>query len=1201
MTEPRSRRAGHVPIAPDYQLSDRYTADGGTVFMTGLQALARLPIEQLRVDRAAGLHTAAFVSGYPGSPLGGYDQTIARAVREAPDLPIVCRPGLNEEYAATAVMGSQLAAAQPDARYDGVIGIWYGKAPGVDRASDALRHAVYAGSHPRGGAIALVGDDPQAKSSTLPSSSAGSLFDMHIPFLYPGDPAEALDLGRHAIALARCTGLWASLKIVADVADGSGTVALDPARIQPAIPLHEGRPYAHVPDGKLLTPHTIDLEREIYEVRYALAVEYASLNRLNHATVDPPDAWIGIVSSGITYREVREALRRMGLASDADVEEVGIRLLKLQMPMPFNPVTLRHFARGLRELLVIEEKHPNIESLVKDALYNQAERPLVTGKLDEREALLIPGHGALAADDLLPALRRRLEPVLGERLAPDEGSTPPSREPIAVRRTPFYCSGCPHNRSTQVPGGTLVGAGIGCHTMTMLMSPQRVGDIAGLTCMGNEGTQWIGMADFVGREHFVQNLGDGTYFHSGQLAIQAAVAAGVSITYKLLWNSAVAMTGGQQAQGRIAVPAVVRALLGQGVARVLITADDPGRYRAIELPPGVEVWPRERLLEAQQALASVGGVTVLIHDQVCAAELRRARKRGRAPTPRQRVAINPRLCEGCGDCGRVSGCLSVQTLETRFGRKTAIDQTTCNLDFSCLEGDCPSFMTATPRSGWWRRLRAWLGASGSGADAPSALAPPTPPTADDLPEPSGPLDLEDFALRIIGVGGTGVVTVSQVLGTAAAFDGYQVRGLDQIGLSQKAGPVVSDLRLRRGAAAQTNRLGRGQADLILALDPLVAASRAGLDVADPIRTAVVGSTHCAPTGAMITQPEIGLPSAGELCDRIAEVTRDGERHWADAATTTTALLGDAVTANLFVVGMAVQAGCLPIRSESIERAIELNGVAVATNRAAFRWGRARIALPETVRSAVETRTAGADPSDPASRLAPLPTSLRERASTAAAGDGGFAQRLALWTADLIAYQDERLASDYLATVEAIATREQAVLPGSHQLAQVVARSLHKLLAYKDEYEVARLMLDPEGRAPARALPVSDWSGNANGDVRVAWQLHPPLLRALGLRRKLSLGTWATPLVRLLAAGKRLRGTWFDPFSRLRIRRVERALAGEYRDAVDALLARLKPENLEEAASIAALPCDIRGYEELKLARVAVYRQRIAERLDAYRA
>ena len=1197
MTDPQDPPSG---LAPDYRLADRYAADRGTVFMTGLQALARLPIEQLRVDRAAGLHTAAFVSGYPGSPLGGYDQTLARAVREAPDLAIVCRPALNEEYAATAVMGSQLAAAQPDARYQGVIGIWYGKAPGVDRASDALRHAVYAGSHPLGGAIALVGDDPNAKSSTLPSSSAGSLFDMHIPFLYPGDASEALDLGRHAIALARCTGLWASLKIVADVADGSATVVLDPERIQPKIPLYQGRPYVHVPDGKLLTPHTIDLEREIYEVRYALAIEYASDNRLNHAPVDPPDAWIGIVSSGITYREVREALRRLGLASDRAVADAGIRLLKLQMPMPFNPTTLRHFARGLRELLVIEEKHPNIQSLVTDALYNQSERPLVIGKLDERDAPLIPGHGALAADDILPALRRRLEPKLGDRLAPDAAARPSSLAAIAVRRTPFYCSGCPHNRSTLVPTGSLVGAGIGCHTMAMLMNPHRVGDIAALTCMGNEGTQWIGMADFVERDHLIQNLGDGTYFHSGQLAIQAAVAAGVSITYKLLWNGAVAMTGGQQAQGRIQVPAVAATLLAQGVARVLITTDDPSRYAAASLPAEVEVWPRERLLEAQQTLAGVPGVSVLIHDQACAAELRRGRKRGRIATPRQRVAINPRLCEGCGDCGRVSGCLSVQPIETPFGRKTTIEQTSCNLDFSCLEGDCPSFMTVTQRPDWQRRLRTWLaGRLDRTADTVAAGSAPVgvpaaPPTSHGVTSDVATLHgvaCNDFALRITGVGGTGVVTISQILGTAAAFDGYHVRGLDQIGLSQKAGPVVSDLRLRRNAPAETNRLGRGQADLILVFDPLVGASAAGLDVGDPERTAVVGSLSCAPTGAMITQPEIGLPSASELCERIAEVTRDGKRHWADAAAITTALQGDAVTANVFVVGMAVGAGCLPIRSESIERAIELNGVAIDANREAFRWGHARIADPQALAAALEAVAARPDGGKSQAEAPALPYTLALRVAEVAAQDDAFAERLTLWTADLAAYQDERHAESYLATVELTAARETDVLPGSQLLTQAVARSLHKLKAYKDEYEVARLMLDLDGQAPARGL--------ADSGARIAWLLHPPLLRALGLRRKLSIGTWATPLIRVLAAAKRVRGTRFDPFGWPKIRRIERALPAQYREALATLLEHLKPDNLDEAAAIAALPCEIRGYETLKLARVAEYRQRLAERLDDF--
>ena len=1158
-------------IAEGYRLSDRYTAERGTVFMTGLQALARLPIEQLRADRAAGLTTAAFVSGYPGSPLGGYDKAIAAAAREVPDLPIVCRPALNEEYAATSVMGSQLAAAQQDARYDGVVGIWYGKAPGVDRAGDALRHAVYAGSDPRGGAVALVGDDPNAKSSTLPSSSAGTLFDMHIPVLYPGDPAEALVLGRHAIALSRCTGLWTSLKIVADVADGSGTVHLDPNPLQPEIPLHDGRPYVHVPDGKLLTPHTIELEREIYEIRYALAVEYASANRLNRATVDPGEAWIGIVSSGITYREVREALRRLGLADDEAVGGAGIRLLKMQMPLPFNPATLRHFARGLSELLVIEEKQPNLESLVKDALYNHVEHPLVIGKFDERGRMLLPGHGALSADDVLPALRRRLGPRLGDRLAPEERPLP-APAPLEVRRTPFYCSGCPHNRSTRVAEGSLVAAGIGCHTMVMLMDPRRVGDVSSLTCMGNEGTQWIGMSEFVERRHLVQNLGDGTYFHSGQLAIQAAVAGGVNITYKLLWNGAVAMTGGQQAVGSIPLATVAKTLLAQGVAAVLVTTDDVDRGEYADLPEGVAVWDRARLPDAQERLAGIEGVTVLIHDQACAAETRRERRRGRAPPPNLRVAINPRICEGCGDCGQISNCLSVQPVETSFGRKTTIDQTTCNLDFSCLEGDCPAFMT----------IRAVEPNAATDA-ARGALPGPV----DSLPEPVLVVAADRFAARIAGIGGTGVVTVSQVLGTAAGFDGFEVRGLDQIGLSQKAGPVVSDLHLRRGRPAETNRLGARQADLLLALDALVAASPSALSPADPGRTAVVGSTTGTPTGAMITQPGRELPPSEALGARIAAVTRDGHRYWADASAITTSLFGDALAANIFVMGMAVQSGCLPIRPASIERALELNGVGVKRNVAAFRWGRQQIADPHAVTSATAAVRAVA----PAAAARRLSAELAARVAAVAGGDEELAATLRLLTADLVAYQNRRYASGFLDTIEQVAAQESAVVPGSTQLVHAVARSLYKLLAYKDEYEVARLMLKEEGLAPARRI--------ARPGARISWRLHPPLLRALGLKRKLEIGSWTAPLFRVVAAARFLRGTPLDPFGRMRMRRIERELPDQYRAAIATLLAHLKPDRFDDAVAIANLPRDIRGYEGLKLARVNHYHQLLAEELSRF--
>ena len=1166
-------------LSDTYQLSDRYTGETGTVFMTGIQALARLPIEQLRLDRANGSITAAFVSGYPGSPLGGYDSAIAAAIRQAPDLPIVHRPAINEEYAATAVMGSQLASTRPDSRYDGVVGIWYGKAPGVDRASDAIRHGVFAGSDQLGGAVILAGDDPNAKSSTLPSSSAGSLADMLIPVLYPGDAAEALDLGRHAIAMSRATGLWTSLKIVADVADGSGTVHLDPGRIQPVIPLLAGETYRHSADARLLTPHTVDLEREVYEVRHPLAVEYASQNRLNHTTVDAADAWVGIVSSGITYREVRDALRRIGLGTDAEIADAGIRLLCMHMPIPFNPITVRRFARGLDELIVVEEKHPNIESLLKDALYNQSHHPLVVGKFDETDQMLFAGHGSLTADDIIPCLRRRLSSRLSERIIPEKPERERQRIPLGVNRTPYYCSGCPHNRSTRAPEGSVIGAGIGCHTMAMLMDPDRFGDIAGLTCMGNEGMQWVGMEPFVETRHLIQNLGDGTYFHSGQLAIQGSISAGVDVTYKLLWNGAVAMTGGQEAQGRIAVRNVARTLLAQGVKRVLITADDTDRYRGVDLPAGVDVWSRERLMEAQQVLSEVSGVTVLIHDQQCAAEARRARKRGTLPTPDRRVVINSRLCEGCGDCGEISNCLSVQRLDTPFGRKTTIDQSTCNFDYSCLEGDCPSFMTVSTSVGWWRRLTRRQG-------SPAARStPPAPPEV--LPDPVLVIDPDDVAIRITGIGGTGVVTVSQILGTAAMFDGFEVRGLDQIGLSQKAGPVVSDLHLTRGTPAETSRLGEAQADVIIAFDQLVAASSTGLDSADPARTVVVGSTTVTPTGAMIAHMDIEMPSPEIQTARIDEVTRQGHRYWADAGAITMALFGDTVPSNVFVVGMAVQAGCLPLSADAVEQAIELNGVAVDRNTAAFRWGRAQIAMPARV---AEQAPATDQLAASAASLAP---DLAERVSHIGGGDEKLEALLGLLAVDLIGYQNRKTAETFLDNVAWVADREREVVPGSTRLTTAAARGIHKLIAYKDEYEVARLMFDPESVAPAHAL------ARATGG-RVSWRLHPPVLRAMGRSSKIGMGMWTSPMFRVLARMKWLRGRALDPFGHTEVRRTERALPGEYHTALTAMLENLEAGRIDDAVALAELPEVIRGYEHIKMRRVEEFRERLSVAIAGFR-
>ena len=1163
-----------MTVADTYRLSSRYTDDSGTVFMTGLQALARLPIEQLRADRLAGLRTAAFVSGYPGSPVGGYDGDLAKAIAEAPDLPIVLEPAVNEEQAVTAVMGSQLATLRPDSRYDGVLGIFYGKAPGVDRAGDALRHAVFAGSDPLGGAVVIAGDDPEAKSSTIPSSSAGTLADKHIPVLYPGTPREALDLGRHAVYLSRATGLWTSIKIVADVADGSGTVHLDPRRVDPVIPALDGEPYLHRPDGRLLTPETVDTEREIYEVRHPLAIEYAALNRLNHATVNPADAWIGIVASGITYRELREALRRLGLAGDAGIAAAGIRLMCMHMPIPFSAERARHFARGLDEIFVVEEKQPNIESLMKDALYNEARRPTVTGKYDEHDAMLLPGHGGLSADDLLGPLRRRLSKRIGDRLVPEQ----PRRELIplntTVARTPYFCSGCPHNRSTRVPEGAAVGAGIGCHTMTLLMDGEDFGDIVGLTCMGQEGAQWIGMAPFVETPRIFQNIGDGTFFHSGQLAIQGAIAAGVDVTYKLLWNRTVAMTGGQDPQGVIGVDAVARVLLAQGVARVLITTDDVARYRDADLPEPVEVWPRSRLIEAQEVLAAIEGVTVLIHDQQCAAEARRGRKRGTIAVPSQRVFINERICEGCGDCASISNCLSVQPTETPFGRKTRIDQTTCNLDFSCLEGDCPSFMTVT-RPGrlrsWWHRITG----RGRGSRRLERSAPPAAPT--DLEDPVPAVATDDLSVRIVGIGGTGVVTVSQVIGTAAMFDGYEARGLDQIGLSQKAGPVVSDLRLYRDGEAASNRLGEGQADVLLAFDQLGAASPSGLSRADPQRTVVVGSTSVTPTGAMVAHPERTMPDPEELEAVIATATRADCRHWADAQQVTEALFGNSVTANVFVVGMAVQAGALPLSPQSVEQAIELNGVATKSNVEAFRWGRAMVDRPAEVAAAVKSsRNASRGPVE-------LDPDLAERVRVLAGSGGESAPQdgypdsldLEMMVSELCAYQSSRLARRFLDFVEAVAAADAERGDGSGRLTAAAARGYFKLLAYKDEYEVARLMLDAASSAEARSLAASTGG-------RMAWRLHPPILRALGMKSKIAVPVWCTPLIRVLAAMRGLRGTILDPFGHTAVRRAERSLPGEYRAAVTSDLQRLSPDRYDAALGRAMLAEEVRGYEHIKM-------------------
>lgn len=1115
----------------DYQLSDRYRREEGRVFLSGSQALARVPYEQLRVDRRNGLHTAAYVTGYPGSPLANFDRdiTASAALAEADGLHVEWQPGMNEELAATAVMGSQLAVLQPTCRYDGILGIWYGKTPGLDRASDALRHATFAGTSSKGGAVAFVGDDPNAKSSTLPGSSGATLVDLNMPILYPGDVQEAIDLGRHAVAMSRASGLWVGLKVVEAVADGTGSVEVHPDRVAPAVPTTEvgGRVWVPHPSGALLTPYTLDMEREFHEVRLPLARRYGVLNHLNTIPVRAPGDWVGIVATGHTYHETLEALRLLGLRTQQQLHDAGIRLFKLLMPVPLDRDQVREFAEGLREIIVIEEKAQNLEWLVKDALFGRADSPVVVGKRAHDDSPLFPFTGTLDADTIAARLRQRLAPRVADRLAPPP---PAPREliPLSVNRTPYFCSGCPHNTGAKSPDGALIGGGIGCHSMVMLMEPGKFGNIVGLTSMGNEGAQWFGMAPFVDDEHLIQNIGDGTLFHSGMTAVRAAIANGANITYKILYNGAVAMTGGQDPFGQLDVLPLVRVLLAEGVRQVIITTDDLSKYRAHDLPAGVKVWGRSRIIEAQEVLAAVPGCTVLVHDQRCAAEKRRDRKRGRSETPDFRVVINERVCEGCGDCGDKSNCLSVQPVETPFGRKTRIDQASCNFDLSCMEGDCPSFMKVPMTSA---------------THAPKvAAARPVPPG--DLPEPH-PTALDELTIRLSGIGGTGVVTTAQILGTAAMLQGLHVRGLDQTGLSQKAGPVVSDLRLSRFEPHPSNRATAGSVDVLLAFDQLVAGTDATVRTLDRSRTALVANTATVPTGSMVLHPSRRYP-ADELGVRLDGSTRSHVR--VDATRLANELLGDDSTVNVFIAGVAVQSGLVPIAPALVEKAIELNGVAVAKNVAAFRWGRAWTADPTGV----------------------------ERVAAPTGSDGTHDDRplIVRLAADLKSYQSDRTSRRFLSVIEQVMTAEQPALT------EAVATHLHKLMAYKDEYEVARLLLAGAPRG-ARFL------------------LHPPMLRAMGMRRKIEMGPWSRPLFVVLRSMRRLRGTPFDVFGWAGVRRLERDMIGEYVAAVATLLAHLRADNIDEAVAIASLPDSVRGYEHLKLERAAAYRQELRTRLEAF--
>ncbi|MEU8321847.1 indolepyruvate ferredoxin oxidoreductase family protein [Nonomuraea sp. NPDC048881] len=1116
-------------------LDDKYAAPDGRVLISGIQALVRLTLEQRRLDRDRGLNTRAFVSGYQGSPLGGLDLEMGRAARFLDEAGVVFQPGLNEELAATAVAGTQLLGQVPGRSHDGVTAFWYGKNPGLDRAADAIRHGNMAGTAALGGAVAWIGDDPGCKSSTVPSSCEPMCQSLSMPLLAPGSVAEIIEFGLHAVALSRATGLWTGLKIVADIADASATVEL-------------GAPYDiptpdHADRGKspiLVGPSALDAEYDLLTRRLELARDYGRRHGLNRVMRDAPRATLGILASGTTYAVVLRALADLGLDESA-TEDLGLRLIRLGMPFPLAEADLAAMTSDLDRVLVVEDKVPFLEGQLKQALYGGERAPVVSGRD------LLTARGTLGAEDVAKALATCLGP---DRLP--RGTVHLSRPasaarrllPMVAARTPYFCSGCPHNSSTRTSDDTLVGVGIGCHAMIALDGHGR-GTQIGITQMGGEGAQWIGLAPFTRDRHFVQNLGDGTFHHSGSLAVRAAVAAGVTMTYKLLYNDAVAMTGGQRAEGRLDVPALTRSLAEEGVRRIVITTPEPETYRGVRLAPIASVRHRDDLADVERELAALDGVTVLLHDDKCAAEERRLRKRGKLPTPTAKVVVNERVCEGCGDCGDVSTCLSVQPVETEYGRKTRIHQPSCNSDLSCLKGDCPSFLLVEP-----------------GTRAPREL----PPLPVRLPEPVVRLDGDaETLIRMPGIGGTGVVTVSQILQMAAHLDGLHAAGIEQTGLAQKGGPVVSDVRIAKRPVDGSVRASRGTADVLIGFDLLGVAADANLAVAAPGRTVAVVNTSIVPTAAMVTGRATVPGSSADAVVRLESATEGADNLYLDAHELSEALFGDHMPANMLLVGAAYQHGCLPVSAASIEAAIRLNKAAVEKNLAAFRWGRAAVADREAVRRAALA--------EPAERPAP-----------------GLEETLALRVADLTGYQNQTYARTYETDVRRVVA-EAARRAGEEAGARVglaYARSLHKLMAYKDEYEVARLHLDPEEQARRER--------EYGADAVVSVLLHPPLLRAMGMKRKIRLRRSAPVLFRGLRAARVLRGTALDVFGQAEVRRVERELITEYRDLMRAALARLTPGTIDAVAEIAGLPESIRGYEDIKLARVAEFRERAAAAL-----
>ena len=1144
-------------------MTERLSATAGMITLSGAQALMRIPVDQHRIDAASGSRLATLVSGYRGSPLGGIEGIVAqhKAVLDAADVHFI--NGVNEELAATAVWGSQMSTLEANPRFDGVLGLWYGKGPGVDRSGDAFRHGNFAGVHPKGGVLALAGDDPECKSSTIPSASEFALHDAGMPVVYPGDVADVLRLGRFGVELSRASGLWVGFKVHTDVADGFATIPASSADvdISPFVYEVDGEPWRHTVNNNLLAPHSLMLEEELFGHRTQAALGFARENSLDRS-YGASDAWLGIVVAGKPHGDVRDALKLLGI--DGQLDDLGVRVYVPGLISPLEPQGLRAFAQGLESILVVEAKRPFIETQVRDLLYDNPDRPNVYGKFDLERERLIPIAGALSGTTLVEPLRRVLTTkVDASRLARQRQRIPLLGDSGLPGRTPYYCSGCPHNTSTTAPEGSLVGGGIGCHSMVLWMDRSTVG----LTQMGGEGAQWVGTAPFVHDPHRFQNLGDGTFFHSGSLAIRQAVAAETNITFKLLYNGVVAMTGGQDAAGEMPVPELTRWLDAEGVVATVVVTDHVDKYGSnADFAAGCRVVDRAEFDDVQRELRDIPGVTALVYDQGCAADLRRRRKRGTIDTPTTRVMINEAICEGCGHCGEVSNCMSVHPVETPFGRKTQIHQESCNLDLSCLGGNCPAFVTVE-------------------IDPDDAVVADTPGAAYGVGEaPSEPLRPREASLLIVGIGGTGVVTVSQVLSTAAMLDDLVATSLDQTGLAQKGGQVVSNLRIGPKSYEGAAKVGAGDADTLLLFDMVGGSQPKVLERGDPESTVAIVSTTKVPTGEMVTSLEHeNFPEADRFRRAIDAATRDTSNRYIDAEAIARYVFASQPAANLLVTGMAYQLGRIPVSAASIETAIGLNGVAVDMNVAAFTLGRRLMAdadlLEEIVHASKPNRVPPPFPDAQTQRMLDEVPYLTEE----------FAEVLHWRIPELIEWGDVGTARTYVHDIAAVRRAELSAGIEGAPLSTVAARHLFHLMAYKDEYEVARLALsaDMEAKAKARFGP----------NAKLSYQLKPPSLKKVGVDRKVAIPEKAArKTFGSLLKTKKLRGTRLDHFGRSEERRIERELIGEYRDLLVQLSSGLAADNVGEAVEIAELADMIRGFDEIKLANVARYREAVSARL-----